>query len=348
MTDLKYIEVNSFMDICDINFKLEKNNLKEIKDKSSVYVGPVELREFSKLLHIIDGKFVLVSGSSDNTNYKDNFDSYEDFEKFISNDKIIHWFCQNSIVKHPKITNLPIGLCYDTNLSFLNVYYKEGEKINSVEQEKILIDIKNQSKPFYERIPKCYINFIVNTRSPYKYDREEALEFINEDIRFNEIVNQNRYDCWRNQIKYAFVASPFGVGLDCLRTWEALILGCIPIVRSSGIDPLFDDLPVLIVNDWKEVTEELLNRTINEFKKKKFNYKKLKLKYWKEKIDSYKDSHKFIENFTNNMQPTRHEFYKTGFYLLVFIFFSLIILKKYNIYNAIKRRFKIFYINYLR
>jgi hypothetical protein len=36
------------------------------------------------------------------------------------------------------------------------------------------------------------------------------------------------------KINYAFVASPYGGGPDCHRTWEALILGCIPIVKSSG------------------------------------------------------------------------------------------------------------------
>ena len=51
-----------------------------------------------------------------------------------------------------------------------------------------------------------------------------------------------------------FVASPWGGGLDCHRTYEALAMGAIPIVRSSGpLDASFAAQPVLIVDDWADV-----------------------------------------------------------------------------------------------
>ena len=84
--------------------------------------------------------------------------------------------------------------------------------------------------------------------------------------------------------KYTFVLCPFGVGMDCHRTWEALCLGCIPILCAPIFKKLFEELPVLIVNNWKEITEELLNSTIEKFKNLSFNYDKLLLKYWVEKI----------------------------------------------------------------
>jgi hypothetical protein len=49
---------------------------------------------------------------------------------------------------------------------------------------------------------------------------------------------------------------PQGNGVDTHRIWEALALGTIPIVRTSSIDPLFVDLPVLIVHDWAELNTE--------------------------------------------------------------------------------------------
>ena len=87
-----------------------------------------------------------------------------------------------------------------------------------------------------------------------------------------------------NQSKYAFVLSPHGNGLDCHRTWEALILGCIPVVRTSPIDSLYEGLPVLIVNEWHDINEELLKNTIEKFKNKSFSYEKLTLRYWMDKI----------------------------------------------------------------
>ena len=85
-------------------------------------------------------------------------------------------------------------------------------------------------------------------------------------------------------IEYSFILSPFGVGMDCHRTWEALSLGCIPIICAPDFKKMFEDLPVLIINDWNEINEILLNNTLNTFKEKNFNYDILTLEYWKNKI----------------------------------------------------------------
>ena len=66
------------------------------------------------------------------------------------------------------------------------------------------------------------------------------------------------------------------------------MLRCIPIVKTSGINDLYIDLPVLIVNDWSDINQKLLTDTINNFKNKTFNYKKLSLKYWMNLINSHK------------------------------------------------------------
>jgi hypothetical protein len=62
--------------------------------------------------------------------------------------------------------------------------------------------------------------------------------------------------------EFAFEVSPHGNGLDCFRTWEALLLGTIPIVRRSTLEPLFraEALPVAIVDSWTEVTASNLSR----------------------------------------------------------------------------------------
>ena len=52
---------------------------------------------------------------------------------------------------------------------------------------------------------------------------------------------------------------------------------------------MFEDLPVLVVNNWGEITEELLHQTIELFKTKEFNYEKLKSSYWKNMIYTFED-----------------------------------------------------------
>ena len=76
--------------------------------------------------------------------------------------------------------------------------------------------------------------------------------------------------------KFKFIISPRGAGIDCHRTWEALYLGCIPIVLSSSIDEIYHDLPVLVLKDWselsEELSEELLENTWEAYRKKIFEF----------------------------------------------------------------------------
>jgi hypothetical protein len=65
---------------------------------------------------------------------------------------------------------------------------------------------------------------------------------------------------------------------------SALILGCIVIVKKSVLDPLYIDLPVLIIDEWTDITDELLQNTSNIYKSRIFNYDKLTMKYWIKKI----------------------------------------------------------------
>jgi hypothetical protein len=61
--------------------------------------------------------------------------------------------------------------------------------------------------------------------------------------------------------KVKFVASPWGAGPDCHRTWEAVAMGAVPIVLAhAGLAPLFAGEPILVVKAWTDVTPALLAR----------------------------------------------------------------------------------------
>ena len=60
------------------------------------------------------------------------------------------------------------------------------------------------------------------------------------------------------EMQSQFVLSPLGAGFDCHRTWEALLLGCIPIVKAAKINDLFEGLPVITVHDWNEINPNFL------------------------------------------------------------------------------------------
>jgi hypothetical protein len=267
--------INSYFDK-----EYDFNNLKE---HDILYVKTDYIYKFSKIIDTLPCKFVLVTGCSDYTIPDDLFSQHNEFIAFIENDKIIKWFVQNSVVSHPKIINLPIGVDYQ--IMYDDYEYNKfarwlGPQQTPIEQEQLLISIKNVSAPFYERQLLIYSNCHFQMNTKFGTDRVNAISAIPPSLLFLEPSRINRRDSWLNQIKYSFVVSPHGNGLDCYRTWEALILGCIPIVKTSPIDILYEDLPVLIVNDWNEVTRDLLVDTIALFKTKQFNFDKLTLNYW--------------------------------------------------------------------
>jgi len=248
----------------------------------TLYICSSALPQFINVLFpIFPYKIILVTGDCDETCWTDLFASYEAFKTFIDNDKIIHWFSQNCIMSHKKLTRIPIGMDYHT---MANGPTKWGPALKPVDQETLLNNI--QRVPFWERTYKCYSNFHFFTTTKYGYDRLDAIKEIPSKLVYYEPTHIIREKTWTNQSKYAFVISPHGGGLDCHRLWEALVLGCIPIVKASGIDELYNDLPVLIVKDWSDITKKLLRETILSFKTKVFNYDKLLLSYWMNLIRS--------------------------------------------------------------
>jgi hypothetical protein len=262
-----------------------------------IHVCPQALKNFvSKVLPKISVPFILVTNNSDWTIPDD---VKTEFDILVQTPLLIHWFSQNCVINHPRITRIPIGLDYHT----LSPTRKQtfswsqperhswGLKQEPILQEQQLIKLKESSPPFWERKWKAYANFQFLMTTRYgKTDRVDAYNTIPKHLVFYEPQKCTRDVCWKNMTQYAFVVSPHGNGLDCHRTWEALCLGCIPIVKTSGLDPLFEGLPVWIVDSWLDVTEENMEQKINEFCQGTFRYERLGLNYWRDRISSAKAS----------------------------------------------------------
>lgn len=255
-----------------------------LKNGDSVYICGNAIKHFIKYkFKTLQHKIILVSGDCDETIPDDVFESNQQFLDFISSENIIHWFSQNCVGKHEKLSQIPIGLDYHT---LLNKDHKPwGSKMSLEAQENQIHSINNRSAPFWQRDIKCYSNFHFFTTTRFGYDRLDAIAKINKELVYYEPQQLERLQTWINQSKYAFVISPHGNGLDCHRTWEALCLGCIPIVKASKLDALYDQLPVLIVNEWSDINIVLLTETIEKFKTQTFCYDKLYLDYWMKQIN---------------------------------------------------------------
>lgn len=74
-----------------------------------------------------------------------------------------------------------------------------------------------------------------------------------------------RYTDFLHEIQdHKFMICPQGHGLDCHRNWESLYLRRVPVMkRHPYFEALMKPFPVLFVNDWSDITPELLKN--NEY-----------------------------------------------------------------------------------
>ncbi len=89
---------------------------------------------------------------------------------------------------------------------------------------------------------------------------------------------------------HRFVICPEGNGMDTHRTWESLYMGAIPVELKNNNNRFYEDLPILLIDDWEELTEEFLKDKYNQMMggSRSWNYDKLKMSYWKNLILSTK------------------------------------------------------------
>lgn len=277
---LKSCVCRSFTPLSSLR-QIINQDFSNLKDGDSIYICSSALQDFvDNYLNKIRTTFVLVTGDSDAAIPVQAL-TEQAFHQLIESKLLIAWFSQN-LVFSPKqyhnLRHLPIGLDYHTLASQNHSW---GPRSSPKTQEDLLFAVAKKAKPFHERQIKAYTTFHFELG---RGGRKQAYDQIPRNLIYYEPVKTTRLVSWKNQSNYAFVVSPPGEGLDCHRTWEALCLGCIPIILSTPLDDLFEDLPVLIVKSWSEITLALLKTTVEEYKLREFRMEKLTLNFWVDQI----------------------------------------------------------------
>jgi hypothetical protein len=259
--------------------QLDDDLLARHRPGASIYVCPDALSHFlESVVPRIQGPFVLVSGDGDLAVSAGSLG--KTFDALVSNEKLLAWFAQNCAASAPKLFPMPIGLDYHT------MWEKPGlwglTSVSPIAQEQQLLRIWSESPDLSHRYLSAYCDWghVLD-----KGDRRQCFESIDRSICLFERTHIPRASSWGRQAECMFVVSPEGVGMDCHRTWEALALGCIPIVKRNSVSRLFADLPVLIVEDWSEVRGERLEVYLRDFMSRKFDYSTLFLDTWARRIN---------------------------------------------------------------
>lgn len=222
------------------------------------------------------------------THQGDNPVTQEMVESAPSNIK--YWFACNCLAKSTntcKVINIPLGLNnidlvvspaskygkYSSNFSHITDFHE-----NIVSARKFSISLKEKNL--------AYVNFNINTNIR---ERRKCLEYFS-DKSFATIENPNRthLEYLKETLCYPFIISPPGNGRDCIRVWESLYLGRIPVILKDAAMDSFKDLPIMFVDSWSEVSEKSLEDfyidVIQNYKQDKYNFEKITISYWKKII----------------------------------------------------------------
>jgi SAM-dependent methyltransferase len=224
---------NRFKNLCDDYIDESKPYIDLTKKPKIIFLYTDWIDVFKqKVLPKIDYDFKLVTHNSDCKVHNKHID-------ILENKNLIKWFGMNCHIEHPKLQPIPIGIA--------NEKWPHGNK-------DILAEIINTDIP---KTNLCYSNFDITTnpsRRPGIYNTIKNKSFIdceNAKISYKEYLTKLK--------KYKYVISPPGNSIDCHRIWEALYLGVIPIVEKHTALKYYEDLPILVVDSFDNLTAESLD-----------------------------------------------------------------------------------------
>jgi hypothetical protein len=226
-----------------------------------LFIETHRLANLFRVLTQFSNNVIIISHNSDATF---GIDLFNNLPKNV--EKI---WCQNyNYIETDRIKSLPIGL--------ERVRWFPDQKKQKVLYQAITDNTKSDL---------VYMNFNPGTNPQRQtiFDQLNNKPFITQKM----VGNGGDYTTYINDLKsHKYVISPPGNGIDCHRNWEAIYLGCIPIVLDSHFNRnMYEKLPVLIVKDYDLNEKELLDR-YDEIINKNQNIDIINKKYWENEIRS--------------------------------------------------------------
>jgi Exostosin family len=187
----------------------------------------------------------------------------------------IMWLTTNANIIHPRIQALPIGISDYCGYSPYHAVIGDTEKLKNQIDSQSRIQKNLVLMNFHDRTyPKI--------RTPVR-EIFESKDFVTNDTYAPDPAGYAKYI---NGLRsHPFCLSPRGNGIDTHRTWECLYAGCIPIVQKTVALREFQGLPILFVDQWRDVSEaSILTKIRDEYYQKKWDLRKLTLSYWYQHI----------------------------------------------------------------
>lgn len=216
---MKFIHGHAFRDRC--GFILDQHGWRknEAGEPNIVFVKTDFVGQFFAT-HVPSTPFKLVTHNSDYA---------IDAKRFCDHPLLVRWYAMNAMLDHPKLRPIPIGIA--------NPEWGHGN-------QKVLGNAAAVGKT---RSGYAYANFNPDTN---KQARLECLERSGVSL-----TPTRKFSVYLSEISsHRFSLCPAGNGPDTHRIWESLYVGTVPVVkREPWVEPLAQQFPILLVDDWAEV-----------------------------------------------------------------------------------------------
>jgi len=257
-----FIHGDKFAELADVsrNWPEENKNLDDLGKRDQIVFCKIDfLGEVFEKLRQCDKKIVLITHNSDIHVDKDKYDSRPRCIK--------KWFAQNCKYKADDLIPIPIGLQRPKGGTLSGDYPAIQEQAAKIKVIRNMVYMNQVDRTNLKEREEVRVKW-----GPLKYvTMEHATPF----KQFLESVHSHK-----------FVLSPQGNNdSDAHRTWEAIYLGTIPIVKRSVYTETYSDLPILIVDNWDVIPEdELFMQYESIMKLKGDSLEKSTMTYWEKKI----------------------------------------------------------------
>jgi hypothetical protein len=219
------------------NIRLYKRDIAEVKESDKPVVNA--MMETSDLLKLCgqfpEMKFVIFTNLEDTPLDEHIFDCIPD--------NVLRVCAANSMVWSEKVIPAPYGVqrrmhMNDDRIEVLKRYMEKDSK----------------------KVPRSFRLLYIGINENSHPDRKGLTEMFMDDAWASIDTGRVDYETFLDRMwRCKFVLCPRGNAIDCHRNWETIYMRRVPVMkRDPYLEKLYAPYPVLWVDDYSEVTEQLL------------------------------------------------------------------------------------------
>jgi hypothetical protein len=217
------------------NIRLYKREIISVKPQDRTYVN--SLMKENDLLELCsnfpNNNFIIF------TNLEDTPIDDFIFDKIPNN--VLSINAVNALSFGGKVNPIPYGLQRKLNIND--------------NRSEILLSLMDNSDPEIQNL--LYVNHSVHTNPA---ERSGIIELFLDKFWAKVEVGSVNYNQYLTSLKKSkFMICPIGNAVDCHRNWEVLYMRRVPVMKKNDyLEYLMKDYPVLFVDNYSDITEDLL------------------------------------------------------------------------------------------